>query len=775
MPNAPVDPLGFFWLRTKLPHIFARMTTGTEIVLVGWGRRPSAVSAVNLAQRHGLRYQTLEDGFLRSYGTGQHFPPIALIEDSSGIYYDSRNSSDLEDLLNSEAELLELGTSGGTFVDSLGLNNAFEQIVREGLSKYNHSPLFNVANFEHAAGIDEGRIDSFDGGSLRILVIDQTKGDLSVVCGGAGAETFEVMLQAALNEHPDATVFVKTHPEVSSGRKSGYLTETLDRYAARSRVVVLRETVEPAGLLRAMDQVYVVSSTMGFEALMHGKTVTCFGMPWYAGWGVTDDRLVCARRTRRRSVRELFAAAYVAYTTYMDPVTHGRGSIHDAIDWLVHQKTMAKFLHGDNLAGRVFVYGLKRWKAYNLKAMLALKPEQLIFVDGVKALIKYGPVSGDTVMVWGADLPLALAELIARLKQEADRGAHSVGLSQSGLRVLHVEDGFLRSVGLGSDMIKPQSLVFDTRGLYFDARKPSDLEHLLQNMAFSEEELLRAANIRRLIVEHGLTKYNLEVSGGVQWQRDGQQDEQYLRVLKSNSCVIFVPGQVEDDASIRYGCVDVRTNLGLLKAVRASNPKAWIVYKPHPDVVSGNRVGKVPLNSLKGLVDHVETAASVIDCIFACDEVHTMTSLTGFDALLRGKRVVTYGQPFYAGWGLTEDRCVVARTMAVSTQNDKLDGAFGNHLDHESGVACDQGFNALKRRTRRLSLDELVAGALLRYPIYLDEKLRGYTTCEAVINRLVEERGVYMTTGGLEPLRVGYAARAIRKIKVLLRAWVTRL
>ena len=152
-----------------------------------------------------------------------------------------------------------------------------------------------------------------------------------------------------------------------------------------------------------------------------------------------------------------------------------------------------------------------------------------------------------------------------------------------------------------------------------------------------------------------------------------------------------------------------------------------------------------------------------------------MTSLTGFDALLRGKRVVTYGQPFYAGWGLTEDRCGVARTMAVGTQNDKRYGAFGNHLDHESGVACDQGFNALKRRTRRLSLDELVAGALLRYPIYWDEKLRGYTTCEAVINRLVEERGVYMTTGGLEPLRVGYAARAIRKIKVLLRAWVTRL
>ena len=35
------------------------------------------------------------------------------------------------------------------------------------------------------------------------------------------------------------------------------------------------------------------------------------------------------------------------------------------------------------------------------------------------------------------------------------------------------------------------------------------------------------------------------------------------------------------------------------------------------------------------------------------DEVHTLTSLTGFEALLRGIEVHAYGGPFYAGWGLT--------------------------------------------------------------------------------------------------------------------------
>src|SRR3546814_2089924 len=88
----------------------------------------------------------------------------------------------------------------------------------------------------------------------------------------------------------------------------------------------------------------------------------------------------------------------------------------------------------------------------------------------------------------------------------------------------------------------------------------------------------------------------------------------------------------------------------------AARPDAFIVYKPHPDVVSGNRMGKIQLAEAQKWADHIAMELSVTSCIDACAEVHTMTSLTGFDALLRGKHVVTYGQPFYAGWGLTEDK-----------------------------------------------------------------------------------------------------------------------
>ncbi|HEY0720131.1 MAG TPA: capsular polysaccharide biosynthesis protein, partial [Gammaproteobacteria bacterium] len=151
-----------------------------------------------------------------------------------------------------------------------------------------------------------------------------------------------------------------------------------------------------------------------------------------------------------------------------------------------------------------------------------------------------------------------------------------------------------------------------------------------------------------------------------------------------------------------------------------------------------NRTGRLALARAREFADHIETQLSVVSCIEACDMVHTMSSLTGYDALLRGKRVVTYGQPFYAGWGLTED---------VSRDGE-----------------------ALRRRQRRLTLDELVAGTLLRYPIYWDWALNGYTTCEAVARRIVETRRLYEMRGDLEKLRSGWARRQLRKLAVLLTA-----
>ena len=645
--------------------------------IAGWGWRPSTRRSRALSRRTRIPFVALEDGFLRSFGPGAHFPPVSLVVDDLGIYYDARRPSRLEALLNSDVDVF------GGCADEI--RRARELVTTHRLSKYNHAPTGDLA-----------KLHSDD--RARVLVVDQTAGDVSIVLGSADERAFNAMLDAAMAENPDATIYVKTHPEVSSGAKRGHFIGL----AGRDRVVSLSEPVDPSWLIEQMDRVYVVTSTMGFEALLAGKPVTCFGVPWYAGWGVTDDRVPCPRRNRKRSVDELFAAGYVRYARYLDPLTHERGTIFDAIDWLVRQKAMA-----DRYSGRMICVGFPRWRAYNLAPMLSLFQDRVKFVCDAAGAEALGPSGEDCLIYWGRELPSGLGEVAQRCR----------------VRLVCVEDGFIRSVGLGSDLIRPLSLVLDERGIYFDPGQESDLEYLLNTRSFDDEDRARARAVREFIVAHGITKYNVESRVRADWASFGRP-------------VVLVPGQVEDDASIRFGCEGVRTNLDLLRAARAANPDAFIVYKPHPDVASGNRKGRVALRAAAEIADHVETGLSVVSCIDACEVVHTMTSLTGFDALLRGKRVVVYGRPFYAGWGLTEDVLVIPR------------------------------------RRRRLELDELIAGALLHYPLYWDWDLKGYTTCEAVLRRIVELRDEREASGTLEQLRVGYVRRQLRKVGVLARAWL---
>lgn len=657
---------------------------------MGWGAKASGRQAERRA--HGadetVRPLLFEDGFLRSFGTGARFHPLSMVVDPAGAYYDASRRTELERLLDSPAALID--AQGPARQEDVERARAL--ILEHHLSKYNHA----LAPFVDPKADQAGR--------KRILVVDQTAGDLSIALGKACATTFRNMLDAARIEHPEAFIYIKTHPEVSAGVKKGHLCDT----APDERTVLVREAIDPYSLLAAMDEVYVATSHLGFEALLAGKTVHVFGLPWYAGWGVTEDRLVCERRQRRRSVNELFAAAYFHYSRYLDPVTRRPGTIFDAIEWLVTQRTMAR-----RFPGRMICIGFRAWKAVQLSPLLSLFPGHTQFVKTVEEASRLSFDSNDCLVVWGntpSDALVALAKT-------------------RGIRLIRLEDGFLRSVGLGSELIPPMSIVMDEAVLYFDPSAPSQLERRLLEACPDAALLERAQKVRARIVSQRLTKYNVDRIEQPTWITCGRP-------------VVFVPGQVEDDASIAAGCVSVRTNLALIQAARAAHPDAYLVYKPHPDVAIGNRRGHLAPERLHQWVDHIETDCSVIDCIERADIIHTMTSQAGFDALLRGKKVVTHGVPFYAGWGLTEDRCT----------------------DHPA-------WHRRQQRSAPLSIDAFVAVALLEYPIYWDHELQGYTRCEAVIERLIEARdGV----PGRAPRRRSWAQRQWRKLGILLKAAISQ-
>jgi capsular polysaccharide export protein len=204
--------------------------------------------------------------------------------------------------------------------------------------------------------------------------------------------------------------------------------------------------------------------------------------------------------------------------------------------------------------------------------------------------------------------------------------------------------------------------------------------------------LLRARKLHQSILKYRLTKYNVGVNSKIELSTQGRT-------------VVLVPGQVENDASILRGSPTVKKNYDFLKIVREAQPKAFIVFKPHPDVVAGSRRGMVPLDKARQWCDLILTDVSMARLLEVVDQVHTMTSLTGFEALLRGKQVVTYGLPFYAGWGLTKD--------LLSTV----------------------------RRCRKLSLEQLIAGTLILYPTYVDPESRQICSVEDSLGWLVRNSG----------------------------------
>jgi capsular polysaccharide export protein len=621
---------------------FQQLSGSSFDVVIGWGHKKTSKKARAVALKNGVPYLALEDGFLRSVAPGvTGAPPLSVVVDDLGIYYDATTPSRLEHLLEND---------GWETEELLGrARKAMLRITRERLSKYNHAP-------DLATSLPGNKRE-------KVLVVDQTFDDCSVTFGMADAQTFMQMLVAAQDENPEADIIVKTHPDVLTGKKRGYLTHIGNM---SNRVHLLAVEVSPLDLIEKVDRVYTVTSQMGFEALLLEKPVECFGLPFYAGWGLTSDRQKIARRTRRRTLEELFVAAYILYPRYLNPYTNKAGTLEDVLDYLTLQVKHRRSLSGQNL----LCSGFHWWKRHYLQKVLRGPANRVRFSNNVKYLDKV-----DKMMVWGD-------------------GGRSPLLREAQLRgvdILHMEDGFLRSVGLGSNLVRPFSLVLDSSGIYFDPTRPSDLETMLRETLFTEDLCNRAAALQQRIVSERFSKYNIGV------------DAPPAISPAFGQPVILVPGQVEDDASIRLGCVDIRTNMGLLTEVRRQNPDAYIIYKPHPDVLVGNRHGTVQESEVMQYCNHVVTKHSMPGCLDIADEVHTLTSLAGFEALLHGKKVVCYGLPFYAGWGLTQDR------------------------------------HTLSRRGRFLTVKELVAGALILYPRYIDWPRGEIIPVETALDRIGAE------------------------------------
>ncbi len=676
--------------------------------------------------RNNIQYVNyrIEEGLYRSYLIGQ--APQAIYENKGDfLYYHRFEKNNLNQLLDSNWKM--------SITDEKIFVQAKQIIHKYHLSKYNELEDFIQFYETNLVEISQDfqsflkkeihllKQERFNDdvliGRKNILLIDQTFEDSSIAAGQADIKNFELcILESLLQAQNGSTVFAKLHPQTLLGNKKGYFPLVLSKllfkiYQENKNFVlnllknrghnvvffknipkgntdeemfifwkknhdILKFLYEKLGLylieenkqiltfFKYIDQVRVITSQVGFEALLFDKQVICYGAPFYAYYGNTIDRQHNLMQ-KNRNVAEIFIGLNLYCTKYY------RES--QEIDLLKHLHLLS-LQKRHHIKEKLLFFKTKLWKKDTLDDF---SNQKTLFSHQEIKDINNSHYMNYRIATWG-------------FRPE---------MYEFNYPICMVEDGFIRSVGLGSNLTKPISLVFDKMGIYFNPHQSSSLENMIENERLTDYEYELSKKLMTLLIQKKMTKYNVGI--------------EEIPIEIKNKDFILVLGQVEDDASIEFGKIDVHTNLSLLKKVAEKNPNKKIVFKNHPDVISGNRKGLVSLENIKK-INHVDIInvdpINVVYLLENCSELHVITSTAGLEALIRGKKVYTYGGAFYSGYGLTEDQF---------------------------------DFNQVFKRKRKIiTLEEFIAFSYLFYPMYKSDKSHEYIDAIDAIEHIDKDKKI---------------------------------
>jgi capsular polysaccharide export protein len=281
----------------------------------GWGQKNTGKFAFFCNKIFKGKLTLLEDGFIRSIDLKKSLiRSFSLVRDDIGIYYDATKISKLEKILNTY-----------DFKNDYELMNKARKAIKLLLDN-------NISKYNHSKDIDKSY---FDDNEKKILVIAQAEKDKSLEYGLTNNLSLEGLVDYAIKENPNATIYVKIHPD--DIQKNNY-----NLHINNKEYKIIKQDVNSISLLKNFTKVYTRTSQMGFEAILLGKECVCFGMPFYAGWGITDDRVKLNRRKRKLSVEEVFAAAYILYSEYKNPYLNQESDIIGILDYMIDHKRKEK-------------------------------------------------------------------------------------------------------------------------------------------------------------------------------------------------------------------------------------------------------------------------------------------------------------------------------------------------------------------------------------------------------------------------------------------------
>lgn len=676
--------------------------------------------------------------------------PTSFILEKYGNYTDARSESEWEECVKSVPALLNIFKSSVLENQQIGDISEIQKIDDANLTKYAKRflsvlpaafPALSPYGFEDAKELLDQVINQkigteryvpdaspyklfTPGGRKRIVIIDQSrksKAELKKVF--AAESTFRQMVLDAKEQHPGAAFFLLQPPSVLSGRKKGYLK----KFALDNGVQVISEQVSSFSILAQADEVYTVSAKIGIDAVLLGKTVHCYGLPYYAGWGLTRDKIACARRNIKIKREELFAALCLFFTRYLHPITTEPSHFQAIVRLILLQRPQLfenkRFIACINFDDKQKAFFSKMYKHADLHFM----KEEL----GIEA------ASNNRGMVYTAIEPTD------QLKKACGN-----------IPLVYVRPGAF------DRLYNQKKLV----SLSFEGGPYPPLEKILQIKTMTESDLLRARLLRQFLLELSSFREHFDYEN----VKEGQD----VIVIIGNADL--APKKMPESATVQDGTEGNLDKKGrpyhsfalplsddgkLIEYIRQKRPDAYIVYcQQHRDTKVASEIldladelmpfarpsDFVPLDMLgfaqdscsgktvpaedeaecfaDELLDDLDvarwdkkqiSAKRFLEKAYAMTEadsefclltnpvthvyghaleIHTYDSHLGIDALAVPLQVYTYGWPYYGGWGLTHDAAHYSLRNRKLNFEQILAGAFitqPRYFDSENNLFCE--------------------------------------------------------------------------------------
>ncbi len=638
-------------LKTFLPE-FAEIKYFEAIpeIVIGWGKRKNSIPAKMFSKSTAAPYISLEEGFIHSVGKSQTYPALSIIADKATPYYDNKTTSGLENFLLSE-EITDENIKKA--------RNLIQLVKDKQITKYNIEKDYKESSFRFSD-------------SKNILLLDQFRDDPSVPLAGATKADFDKMVYYARKLFPASHIVIKSYPEIILGKKKGFLT----KYYSDPNIKIIEDDINIFSLLPYCEAVFTVTSAEGLQALIGGRQVYTFGRSFYSGWGFTKDNKRIIKNRKQASFEEFFYGSYVSYPRYINPYERKLSDLEYTIGLVEWLREKYK-----GFSRSYSCFGFSSWKKDYITNFLLTPFNEVKFFKNEETTARYARKHNSDFTIAAEKENPAISELCKNYE----------------VSITRIDDGFIRSSGLPSNFAPASSLIIDDKSIHYIADKESKLEELIINLRLTRDKKNRARDLINLITQKDVSKYNFST---------GELKLSFPRDKK----IILVAGQIEDDPAVKLGRGTIKSNARLLEETRKREKDAYIIYKPHPEVVAGKRLGHLPKREAQRYSDMVIEHANIHDLIKRCDEVYTISSFVGFEALLRSKKVKTFGCPFYAGWGLTDDSIFFSK------------------------------------RNRNISLEHLVYAALIEYPIYFDRVSNLPCKPEDLVKRIISTPELFKDT-----------------------------